>query len=60
MTVADHGDRIQLEPHEVLVCPDQSEWLQTMMRRYGYGSVSQLLAILIIFCNREAKSRKSV
>ena len=60
VTVADHGDRIQLEPHEVLVCPDQSEWLQTMMRRYGYGSVSQLLAILIIFCNREAKSRKSV
>jgi hypothetical protein len=51
---------VQMEPHELLVCPDQSEWLQSNMRRHGYGSISAILSILIHFCNREAKARKSV
>lgn len=51
---------IQMVPHECLVCPDQSEWLQSSMRKYGYGSVSAILSILIHFCNRESKARKGV
>jgi hypothetical protein len=51
---------VQMEPHELLVCPDQSEWLQSNMRQYGYGSISAILSILVHFCNREAKARKSV
>jgi hypothetical protein len=51
---------VQMEPHDLLVCPDQSEWLQSNMRRYGYGSISAIISILVHFCNREAKQRKSV
>ena len=57
--VCPKADSEEFSAHEFGLCPDQFEWLHENMGRFHYGSVSAVLSILILFCNREAKERKA-
>jgi hypothetical protein len=45
-------------PHDIELCPDQFEWLQEMMHRFQYESVTAVLGTLIHYCNKESSARK--